>query len=35
MAHQEFEVRLLGRIRNDLEPLSVVESWPRLEAGRW
>ena len=31
MAHQEFGVRLLERIRNDLEPLSVVESWPRLE----
>ena len=31
MAHQEFGVRLLERIRNDLESLSVVESWPRLE----
>jgi translation initiation factor IF-3 len=31
MAHQEFGVRLLERIRNDLEPLSTVESWPRLE----
>jgi translation initiation factor IF-3 len=31
MAHQEFGVRLLERIRNDLEPHSVVESWPRLE----
>ena len=31
MAHQEFGIRLLERIRNDLEPLSVVESWPRLE----
>ncbi len=31
MAHQEFGVRLLERIRNDLEPLAVVESWPRLE----
>jgi translation initiation factor IF-3 len=31
MAHQEFGVRLLERIRNDLEPISVVESWPRLE----
>jgi translation initiation factor IF-3 len=31
MAHQEFGVRLLERIRNDLESLAVVESWPRLE----
>ena len=31
MAHQEFGVRLLERIRNDLEPYSVVESFPRLE----
>ncbi|MCC6197264.1 MAG: translation initiation factor IF-3 [Burkholderiales bacterium] len=31
MAHQEFGVRLLERIRADLEPHSVVESFPRLE----
>lgn len=31
MAHQEFGIRLLERIRNDLESYSVVESWPRLE----
>jgi translation initiation factor IF-3 len=31
MAHQEFGIRLLERIRNDLETHSVVESWPRLE----
>jgi translation initiation factor IF-3 len=31
MAHQEFGVRLLEWIRNDLEPYAVVESWPRLE----
>ena len=31
MAHQEFGVRLLERIRNDLEAHAVVESWPRLE----
>ncbi len=31
MAHQEFGVRLLERIRNDLEPYVVVESFPRLE----
>ena len=29
MAHQEFGVRLLERVRNDLEPYSVVESFPR------
>ncbi|MCZ2111631.1 MAG: translation initiation factor IF-3, partial [Dehalococcoidia bacterium] len=31
MAHQEFGVRLLERIRGDLEPHAVVESFPRLE----
>ncbi len=31
MAHQEFGVRLLERIRNDLEPHCVVESLPRME----
>ena len=31
MAHQEFGVRLLERIKKDLEPHSVVESFPRLE----
>jgi translation initiation factor IF-3 len=31
MAHQEFGVRLLERIKADLEPYSVVESFPRLE----
>ena len=31
MAHQEFGVRLLERIRTDLEPHSVVESFPRME----
>ncbi len=31
MAHQEFGVRLLERIRNELEPHCVVESFPRLE----
>ena len=31
MAHQEFGVRLLERIRNELEPVSVVEQFPRLE----
>ena len=31
MAHQEFGVRLLERIKADLEPYSVVESFPRME----
>jgi translation initiation factor IF-3 len=31
MAHQEFGVRLLERIRNELEAVSLVEQFPRLE----
>jgi translation initiation factor IF-3 len=31
MAHQEFGIRLLERVRADLEPYAVVESFPRLE----
>ena len=31
MAHQEFGVRLLERIRGELEPYSTVEQFPRLE----
>jgi translation initiation factor IF-3 len=31
MAHQEFGVRLLEKIRNDLEPYSQVEQFPKLE----
>ena len=31
MAHQEFGVRLLERIKADLEPHSIVESFPRME----
>lgn len=31
MAHQEFGVRLLEKIRNDLEPVSQVEQFPKLE----
>ena len=31
MAHQEFGIRLLERIRGDLEPHSIVEQFPRLE----
>jgi translation initiation factor IF-3 len=31
MAHQEFGIRLLERVRADLEPYATVESFPRLE----
>lgn len=31
MAHQEFGVRLLQRVREDMGELGVVESMPRLE----
>ena len=31
MAHQEFGIRLLERIRDDLEPYGVVEQFPKLE----
>src|SRR5450432_4890005 len=31
MAHQEFGIRLLERIRGDLEPYCIVEQFPRLE----
>ena len=31
MAHQEFGVRLLERIRTDLEPMATVEQFPKLE----
>jgi translation initiation factor IF-3 len=31
MAHQEFGVRLLERIRGDLEPVAIVEQFPGLE----
>jgi translation initiation factor IF-3 len=31
MAHQEFGIKLLERLRDDLAQLSVVESMPRLE----
>jgi translation initiation factor IF-3 len=31
MAHQEFGVRLLERVRGDIEGIGVVESMPRLE----
>jgi len=31
MAHQEFGIRLLERVRNELEPYGQVEQFPRLE----
>jgi len=31
MAHQEFGVRLLERVRGDLENYGVVEQWPKME----
>lgn len=31
MAHQEFGVRLLERVRDDLELVAVVEQFPRME----
>ena len=31
MAHQEFGIRLLERVRNDLETLGQVEQFPKLE----
>jgi translation initiation factor IF-3 len=31
MAHQEFGIRLLERVRTDLDEIAVVEQMPRLE----
>jgi translation initiation factor IF-3 len=31
MAHQEFGVRLLERLRGDLDPYGVVEQFPKME----
>ena len=31
MAHQEFGIRLLERVRDDLVECAVVEQWPRME----
>jgi translation initiation factor IF-3 len=31
MAHQEFGVKLLERVRTDLEPYAVVEQFPKME----
>ena len=31
MAHQEFGIRLLERVRGDLEPYAIVEQFPKME----
>ena len=31
MAHQEFGMRLLERVRDDLESFAVVEQFPKME----
>jgi translation initiation factor IF-3 len=31
LAHQEFGIRLLERVRGDLEPYGIVEQWPKME----
>jgi translation initiation factor IF-3 len=31
MAHQEFGIRLIERVRNDLETYAVVEQYPKME----
>jgi len=31
MAHQEFGVKLLERVKADLEPYGAVEQWPKME----
>jgi translation initiation factor IF-3 len=31
MAHQEFGVKLLERVRTDLDPFAVVEQFPKME----
>jgi translation initiation factor IF-3 len=31
MAHQEFGIRLIERVKNDLEPFAVVEQYPKME----
>jgi len=31
MAHQEFGLRLIERVKNDLEPFSVIEQYPKME----
>ena len=31
MAHQEFGVRLIERVKTDLEEFGIVEQWPKME----
>jgi translation initiation factor IF-3 len=31
MAHQEFGLRLIERVKNDLEPFAVIEQYPKME----
>ena len=31
MAHQEFGMRLLERVKNDLEAVAMVEQFPKME----
>ncbi len=31
MAHQEFGMRLIERVKQDLEAVGVVEQWPKME----
>jgi len=31
MAHQEFGIKLIERVKNDLEAMSVVEQYPKME----
>ena len=31
MAHQEFGLRLIERVKNDLEPYAVIEQYPKME----
>jgi translation initiation factor IF-3 len=31
MAHQEFGLRLIERIKSDLEPFAVIEQYPKME----
>ena len=31
MAHQEFGIKLIERVKHDLEPFSVVEQYPKME----
>ncbi len=31
MAHQEFGIRLIERVKSDLEAIAVVEQWPKME----